>query len=378
MLVTTVTTSRTRRICIPAINVKGGKRKLPNKKELGVWIPIEKEMKVLTMSGIIDHAKLEGWLGELGDADTPLDNEDEVRIGEDESGTRILILRLLRAYRGLTKDKGDCPPSTALDVQHHIDTGVAAPIMMKRRRYTQTEDAIIEENVDKMLKAGVIEDGNGGWGFPVVMVRKKDGEVRFCIDYRAFNEVTKKDVYPLPRIDETLEALGDARLFKTLDLRSGYWQNIMALGDHDKTASTTKQGLYRFTRVPFALMNALPTFQRMMNSVLRGLTWLTCLVYQDDIVVFTHDGVERHVVELATILDGVRPLQRLVTAVHEFPRPRDATKVKRFVHLVGYYRKFIEPFGSIMATMSSYDGSAESGWPTTQVVAYPTGVQVRN
>ncbi|GMF28836.1 unnamed protein product [Phytophthora fragariaefolia] len=170
MVVTTVMTSRNGRIWIPAINVKGGKRKLPNKKELGVWIPIEKEMKV--------------------------------RIGEDESGTRILILRLLRAYRGLTKDKGDCPPSTALDVQHHIGTGVAAPIMMKRRRHTQTEDAIIEENVDKMLKAGVIDEGNGAWGFPVVMVRKKDGDVRFCIDYRAFNEVTTKDVYPLPRIDE--------------------------------------------------------------------------------------------------------------------------------------------------------------------------------
>eukprot|EP00644_Phytophthora_capsici_P019129 jgi/Phyca11/133501/e_gw1.514.1.1 len=82
--------------------------------------------------------------------------------------------------------------------------------MLKRRRQAQTDDAIVEENVQKMLAAGVIEEGNGAWGFPVVLVRKKDGEVRFCVDYRALNKITRKDVYPLPRIDETLEALGGA------------------------------------------------------------------------------------------------------------------------------------------------------------------------
>uniref|UniRef100_H3G5E5 Reverse transcriptase domain-containing protein n=1 Tax=Phytophthora ramorum TaxID=164328 RepID=H3G5E5_PHYRM len=119
-----------------------------------------------------------------------------------------------------------------------------------------------------MLKAGVIEEGNGAWGFPVVLVRKRDGEVRFCIDYKALNKITKKDVYPLPRIDETLEALGGALLFTTLDLRAGYWQIRMAAADRDKTAFTTKRGLYRFIRMPFGLMNAPSTFQRLMNGVL--------------------------------------------------------------------------------------------------------------
>jgi hypothetical protein len=98
----------------------------------------------------------------------------------------------------VSKDKGDCPPVTALNVEHHIDTGNAAPIMLKRRRQAQMEDAVVDSNVDKMLGAGVIEAGNGAWGFPVVLVKKRDGEVRFCIDYRALNKVTKKDVYPLP------------------------------------------------------------------------------------------------------------------------------------------------------------------------------------
>ncbi|OWZ03214.1 Retrovirus Polyprotein [Phytophthora megakarya] len=255
--------------------------------------------------------------------------------------------------------------------------------MQKRRRHAQAEDRVIEENVEKMLKAGVIEEGDGAWGFPVILVRKKNGEVRFSIDYRALNKVTKKDVYPLPRIDETLEALGGALLFSTLDRKAGYWQILVAAGDRDKTAFTTKKGLFRFIRMPFGLTNAPLTFQRMMNSVLRGLTWSTCLVYLDDIVVFTRGGIERHVLELATVLErlasagltlklkkcrfatrsmeylghelsheGVRPLQRLVTAVAEFPTPTDAVEVKRFVHLVGYYRRFVKGFGSMMAPLS--------------------------
>jgi hypothetical protein len=271
MMAATVTTSRNGKALVPLINVQGSRAKLPRKKELGVWIPLEEDMQVLALSGELDRDNLDAWLRELGDTETPLDNEDEVRVGEEEPEARAMVIRLLRAYRDVSKDKGDCPPVTALAVEHHIDTGDAAPIMLKRRRQAQAEDTVVEGNVSKMLNAGVIEEGDGAWGFPVVLVKKRDGEVRFCIDYRALNKVTKRDVYPLPRIDETLEALGGARLFTTLDLRSGYWQIGMALGDRDKTAFTTKQGLYRFKRMPFGLMNAPSTFQRMMNGVLRGL-----------------------------------------------------------------------------------------------------------
>jgi hypothetical protein len=236
----------------------------------------------------------------------------------------------------------------------------------------------------------------------VVLVRKMDGEVRFCVDYRALNKITKKDVYPLPRIDETLEALGGALLFTTLDLRAGYWQIRMAQQDRDKTAFMTKRGLYRFKRMPFGLMNAPSTFQRMMNGVLRGLTWTTCLVYLDDIIVFTRGGIERHVVELASVLErlstagltlklkkcvfatqfmeylghelsckGVRPVERLVTAVKEFPRPTDPVTVKRFVHLAGYYRKFVEAFGSIMAPLTRLlRKDVEWQWTEEQEVAF--------
>ncbi|KAE9036535.1 hypothetical protein PR002_g7031 [Phytophthora rubi] len=274
--------------------------------------------------------------------------------------------------------------------------------MLKRRRQAQSEDAVIETNVRKMLVAGVIKEGDGAWGFPVVLVKKKDGEVRYCVDYRALNKVTRKDVYPLPRIDETLEALGGALLFSTLDLKAGYWQIKMAASDQAKTVFTTKQGLYVFVRMPFGLTNAPSTFQRMMNSVLRGLTWVTCLVYLDDIIVYTRGGIERHVVELACVLErlaeagltlklkkcvfatqrteylgyelssaGVRTLERLVSAVRAFPQPRDEVEVKRFVHLDGYYRRFIKGFGAIMAPMTKLlRKSVEWEWTEAQQTAF--------
>ncbi|GMF15689.1 unnamed protein product [Phytophthora fragariaefolia] len=154
-----------------------------------------------------------------------------------------------------------------------------------------------------MLAAGGIEEGNGAWGFPVVLVRKKDGEVRFSVDYRALNKITKNDVYPLSRIDGTLEALGGALLFSTLDLKAGYCQIRVADKDKPKTAFTTKQGLYQFVRMPFGLTNATSTFQRLMSNVLRGLTCTTCFVYLDDIVVYTRGGIMRHVLELARVLE---------------------------------------------------------------------------
>uniref|UniRef100_H3G6K9 Reverse transcriptase domain-containing protein n=1 Tax=Phytophthora ramorum TaxID=164328 RepID=H3G6K9_PHYRM len=119
-----------------------------------------------------------------------------------------------------------------------------------------------------MLNNEVIEPGEGAWGFPVVIVRKKDGSVRFCIDYRSLNAVTVKDVYPLPRVDETLEALYGSQRFTSLDLHAGYWQLGVAKEDRAKTAFTTRRGLFQFRRMPFGLCNAPSTFQRLMDCVL--------------------------------------------------------------------------------------------------------------
>ena len=138
-----------------------------------------------------------------------------------------------------------------------------------------------------MLELGVIEPANGPWSSPMVLIKKKDGSVRFCVDYRRLNDVTVKDVYPLPRIDDVLDRLGGAKFFTTLDLYKGYWQVPMAEADRPKTAFVTPDGLFQFKRMSFGLCNAPASFQRMMDTILGPLKWKICLVYMDDILIYS-------------------------------------------------------------------------------------------
>jgi hypothetical protein len=133
-------------------------------------------------------------------------------------------------------------------------------------------------------------------------VKKKDGGIRFCVDYRKLNSVTEKDVYPLPRIDDTLDKLGKCKYFTTLDLASGYWQIELEEKDKPKTAFITPEGLFEFNVMPFGLTNAPATFQRTMNTILSGLTWLNCLVYLDDIIIFSH-SFEQHIKNIEEVFE---------------------------------------------------------------------------
>ncbi len=130
-----------------------------------------------------------------------------------------------------------------------------------------------------MLADKVIRPSQSPWASPVVLVGKKDGSVRFCVDYRKLNLLTKKDVYPLPRIDDSLSALGAKQVYTTLDLTSGYWQIPIAEEDKEKTAFVTHKGLFEFNVMPFGLCNAPATFQRYMDAVFAGLKWECCLVF---------------------------------------------------------------------------------------------------
>ncbi|GMF49687.1 unnamed protein product [Phytophthora fragariaefolia] len=253
--------------------------------------------------------------------------------------------------------------------------------MLRRRRYAVTENEIIDNNVDGMLKDGVIDEGSGAWGSCSVI--KEEGWNRAVLCRLPSFAVTTKDLYPLPRVDETLEALFDSRRFTSLDLHAGYWQLAVAQEDRPKTAFTTRRGLFQFWRMPLGLCNAPSTFERLMDCVLRGLTWVCCLVYLDDVIISSKGSVARHVVELAVVLErlsaaglslkaskcsfaakkmeylghnltpeGIQPTYRLVKAVVDFPRPTDTAEVRRFGALAGYYRRFMPSFGARLSPLT--------------------------
>ena len=402
MVAPTVATVQSGQVRVSVMNACGSKAKLPRGAELGTWLPLSGDMEVLDATEALSTSAVRRWLtDEKGDNPNAIDGEDTMTFGDMGESERAMFRQLFRCYPELFSTASRTAKTT-LAVEHHIATGDAAPIFQRRLRNSQVENAVIDAEVEQMLKDGVIEAGHGAWGFPVVLIKKKDGAVRFCVDYRALNNVTAKDVYPLPRIDETLEQLGGACRFSTLDLKAGYWQIGVAPKDQDKTAFVTRRGLFRFRRMPFGLSNAPATFQRMMDCLLRGLTWVCCLVYVDDIIVYSPGGLGRHAVEMAVVLerlsqagltlkpskcvvaattieylghelsaDGVRPIERLVTSVSDFPQPTDPTTIKRFVHLAGYYRRFVPDFGARMAPLTRLLRKNEAWqWGSEQAAAF--------
>jgi len=170
-------------------------------------------------------------------------------------------------------------------VAHHIDTGQAKPVRQQLRKFLPAHVEAISAHVDSMLKQNVIEPATSPWASNVVLVRKKDGSFRCCIDYRQLNSVTTKDAYPFPCIDSCLDTMSEAKWFSTIDLKSSYHQVRMAPEDSDKTAFICPRGMYRFTTMPFGLCNAGATFQRLMDVVMSGLHLDVCLAYLHDVVV---------------------------------------------------------------------------------------------
>ena len=156
-----------------------------------------------------------------------------------------------------------------------------------------------------MLDEQVIRHSVSLWSSSIVLVYKKSGELRFCVDYRKLNQITRNDALPLPRISDLLDSVKDAKYFSTLNLRSGYWQIPVEPEDCQRTAFATQSGLYEFTRMPFGLKTAPATFQRAMEIALAGLTFETCFCYLDDVIVFGRD-LEEHNSRLRMILKRFR------------------------------------------------------------------------
>ena len=260
---------------------------------------------------------------------------------------------------------------------HKIDTGDARPFKSAPYRSSFHGRRQLKTLTDEMRAEGTVVPSKSPWSSPVVLVPKKNGEVRFCVDYRRLNRLTKKDVYPLPRIDDSLDQLAGASYFSIIDLKSGYWQVPMDQEDREKAAFCTPDGLFEFTCMPFGLTGAPATFQRLMDEVLAAHKWHECMVYLDDILVFGRT-LEEHNQRLAKILarlreanlslslekcrfgereveflghvvsaDGISPAPGLVSAVRDWPVPTDLRAVQSFLGTANFYRRFIRDFSSL-------------------------------
>ena len=282
---------------------------------------------------------------------------------------------LLNKYADLFAPKTR-PIGRTPTVKHSTPTE-GPPIRQPLRRIPETLKSVVDEEVTKMLDQGVEKPSNSPWSSPIVMVKKKDGSWRFCVDYCKLNSVTHQDAYPLPRIDSTLDSLAGAAYFTTLDLASCYWQVEVEEQDKEKTAFSTPKGHFEFNVMPFGLTNAPSTFQCLMECVLAGLTQKQCLIYLDDIVVFSksfeeHLGwltnvfqalrragltlqfkkchfAQRQVRYLGHVVSaaGIHPDPAKTEAVSTYPVPNNAKELRQFLGLANYYRCFVADYSKI-------------------------------
>ena len=327
---------------------------------------------------------------------------DQVDISHLSPKEQQDLVQLLTDFRSLFPPSGTPLGQTSV-VNHSIPT-TGPPIRQPLRRVPEALKNIMISEVDRMLDHNVICPSTSPWSSPVVMVRKPDGSWKFCIDYRKLNSITHRDAYPLPRIDSTLDSLKGATYFTTLDLASGYWQVAMTEDDKEKMAFSTPQGHFEFNVMPFGLTNAPATFQRLMECVLAGLSGEECLIYLDDVIVFSVSFKE-HLERLARVFDalqkahlklklskchfaqreikylghivsekGIAPDPSKVEAVSSYPPPQNPKELKRFLGLSNYYRRFISNYANIAEPLNKLVNKDQrkfkSGWDATCQAAF--------
>lgn len=264
-------------------------------------------------------------------------------------------------------------------IHHTINTGDHLPTSVRPYYKTLQQRKEMQQEVGMLLKQGILRPSNSPWSSPVLLKTKPDGTYRFLVDFRRLNSITKKDSYPQPSAEELLHRLAGHRYFTKLDLKSGYFQIPIHETDMPKTAIATQDGLYEFTVLAQGLMNAPPTFQRVMNELVANGRWDYVVVYLDDIVIFSNTMEEhkQHVADVIATLhksnfqvsppkcsiavetieflshivtcDKVQPSSDKVKAIVDIAPPKTLAQANKFIGKVGYYRKFIRDFAKIAA-----------------------------
>ena len=274
------------------------------------------------------------------------------------------------------------PPKREVEFSVDLVPGTS-PISKAPYRMAPIEMNELKTQLGELLQKGYIRPSASPWGAPVLFVKKKDGSLRLCIDYRELNQVTIKNKYPLPRIDDLFDQLSGAGVFSKIDLRSGYHQLRIAEKDIPKTAFRTRYGHYEFTVMPFGLTNAPALFMDLMNRVFHSYLDKFVVVFIDDILVYSKSK-EDHVEHLRLVLstlrehklyakfskcefwleevaflghivskDGVSVDPAKIKAVSEWPTPKNVTEIRSFLGLAGYYRRFVRDFSKIARPMTT-------------------------
>lgn len=273
-------------------------------------------------------------------------------------------------------------------IKHRIKTKDEIPVHAKNYRYPHCHKEEVKRQVRAMLDQEIIRPSSSPWSSPIWVVPKKSDasgkkKWRLVIDYRKINEKTIDDRYPIPNITDTLDKLGKSNYFTTLDLASGFYQIEIHPDDAKKTAFNVENGHYEFTRMPMGLKNAPATFQRVMDHILRDFIGKFCVIYLDDILIFS-TSLQEHAENLEKILqaihkynlkiqldkseflkketaflghivttEGVKANPEKIEAIKSWPLPRNDKELKGFLGTMGYYRKFIRDFARIVKPLTS-------------------------
>ena len=315
--------------------------------------------------------------------------------------------RLLMEYHhifSLEPQEMGCTEAT----EHVIELlkGQEEPFKERFRRIAPHLVEEVRQHIQEMLDGGTIRPSQSPWCNAVVLARKKDGSLRFCIDFRRLNERTKKDSYPLPRTNETMESLVGARIFSCMDLKSGFWQVKMAEGSQQYTAFTVgSMGVYEFLRMPYGLCNAPATFQRLMQNCLGELNLTYALIYLDDVIVHSRTP-EDHISRLQAVFDrfaqhglklkpskchffkdtitylghevsrnGMLPGDLNVRSIAELAPPVTFTGIRRFLGATGYFRRFIKDYAKIAKPLNDLLSGENSKLKAQPVVLTDAALQ---
>jgi Reverse transcriptase (RNA-dependent DNA polymerase)/RNase H-like domain found in reverse transcriptase/Retroviral aspartyl protease len=303
--------------------------------------------------------------------------------GDDKASINSDASNIISEYKDVFPDEllNSLPPVRGIDHRIELEPGQTPPTK-PTYRMSQPEMDELKKQLVELLDKGYVRESKSPYGAPVLFVKKKDGSMRMCVDYRALNKITIKNKYPLPRIDELLDRLLGAKYFSKIDLRSGYWQVRIADDDVAKTAFRTRYGHYEYLVMPFGLTNAPATFMHLMQQIFRPHLDDFVIVFLDDILIYSKTK-EQHQQHLRTVLQilreqqlyaklnkceffkdeisflghvinqhGIKMEQSKVDAVMKWPKPNNIHDIRSFLGLAGYYRRFVQDFSMIATPLT--------------------------